>query len=91
MTNQEQSIRKAVSELEFGQEMQMWTLKGTYPLEMVSLVVVVTDNNEKYYYPTINQYIGEEELVIKHKTGFISRAQALECVGRCWDKALTEE
>jgi len=78
--------RKFVSEIEFGQEMEIWNFKGTYPLEVISLVVN-EDSKGQYYYPAIDQYVGGVQLVIDRETGFRSREKALKCVGRCWDKA----
>jgi hypothetical protein len=81
--------RLLVSELEFGQEMEIWNDKGTYPLEAISLVVG-KDKKGQFYYPAIDQYVGGPELVIERKLGYRSREKALECVGRCWDKALAK-
>jgi hypothetical protein len=76
--------RKWVSELAFGQEMEVWNYKGIYPLEVISLVVC-EDNEGVFYYPIIKSYTDGGELISGYKTGFSSRSLALEYVGKCWD------
>lgn len=79
--------RRWVSELAFGQEMEVWNYKGIYPLEVISLVVL-EDTEGVYYYPLIKSYTDSDELISGGKRGFKSRSDALGYVGMCWDLSL---
>jgi hypothetical protein len=81
--------RRWVTELAFGQEMEIWNYKGTYPLEVISLVVI-EDEKGKYYYPIIDTYTDGDQLISGNRSGFRSRSAALGYVGKCWDIALNE-
>lgn len=79
-----------VPELEFGNMMALWSVKGTYPLEAVSLIRY-EDKDAVFWQPAVMDYgslnIMENRLTTGCRDGYTTREQALRCIGRCWDKA----
>ena len=90
MQDNDKPKRERVSELDFGYAMLTYDSKGQYPLEYVSFITG-EDKQGKFYWPLINDYCDfEQEYFTGTENGYSTREQALRCVGRCWDKALSD-
>lgn len=79
-----------VSALDFGLEMLVHEIKGTYPLEVITSLECV-DSEGKFYVPAIPNYITGQLMVTGDVDGYETREALLSCVGRCWDLALNHK
>ncbi len=79
-----------VSNLDFGLEMLVHEMKGTYPLEAVTSLEC-TDDKGGFYVPAIPNYVTGQLMVTGDFDGYETREALLSCVGQCWDLALNHK
>lgn len=79
-----------ISEFDFGLEMLVHEMKGTYPLEAVTSIEF-TDNKGIFYAPAIPNYVTGQLMITGEVDGYEKREDLLSCVGRCWDLALNHK